>query len=81
MILLPLLQRALKLAVTAPTRCTLSASDNLRVTLAFDRPGLGEDDAELDALAERLRVLSSGSARLRCESSPDGGTRFILELS
>jgi len=81
MILLPLLQRALKLAVTAPTRCTLSASDNLRITLAFDRPGLGEDDAELEALAERLRVLSSGSARLRCESSPDGSTRFILELS
>lgn len=84
MILLPLLQRALKLAVTAPTRCTLSASDNLRVTLSFDRPGLGklgESDAEMDALAERLRVLSSGAARLRCEATPEGGTRFILELS
>lgn len=94
MLLLPLLQRALRLAATPPSRCTLrveplAAADRrerrgnsrgLRIELTFDRSGLCGEDAELQAMNERLRVLSGGPARLRCESQPDG-TRFILELS
>lgn len=91
MLLLPLLQRALRLAATPPSRCTLRVEplasldkrDNqrgLRIALGFDRPGLCGEDAELQAMNERLRVLSGGAARLRCESDPEG-TCFILELS
>ena len=84
MLLLPLLQRALRLAVTEPpTLCTLRAEapdGQLRVMLGFDRPGLCGEDAELLALNERLRVLSGGPARLRCDSTPKS-TRFTLELS
>ncbi|WP_083749046.1 histidine kinase [Pelomonas sp. KK5] len=86
MILLPLLQRALRLAVSnrPPARCELTAETTadggLRVRLSFDRPGLAGDDAELQALAERVRVLSPGPARLLSETTA-GETRFVLQLS
>ncbi len=82
MILLPLLQRALRMAIVPPTLCTLHADapgGRLRVVLSFDRPELCGDDAELQALSERLRVLTGNPARLRCDSAP-GLTQFTLEL-
>jgi len=89
MLLLPLLQRALRLAARPPTVCTLAAETawggegRLRVSLCFDRPALCGDDAELQALNERLVVLagapSRGPARLYCHSTSDQ-TRFTLEL-
>jgi Histidine kinase len=83
MLLLPLLQRALRLARTPPSRCTLSAEPladgGLRLRLAFDQSGLCGDDAELRGLAERLRSLFGGPAELQCRSSEDN-TLFILEL-
>lgn len=82
MLLLPLLQRALRLAAQPPSRCSLSATamaNGLHIELGFDRPGLCGDDAELRALSERLRVLSGGTARLDCRTVDDG-TLFTLEL-
>lgn len=72
MLLLPLLQRALRLG--RPTRCWLRAGPPLR--LGFDEAGLCSDDAELTALRERLAVLD---AKLSCHSA-DGRTEFTLEL-
>jgi hypothetical protein len=86
MLLLPLLQRALRLAPQQggpPGRCELSAdllAAGLRIVLRFDRPGLCGDDAELQALAERLRVLSGAPARLQCRSTADE-TIFTLDLN
>jgi hypothetical protein len=73
MLLLPLVQRALRLA--QPTRCWLRAGPPLR--LGFDQVGLcSDDDTELAALRERLAVLD---AKLVCNSA-DGRTEFTLEL-
>ncbi|MET0520316.1 MAG: histidine kinase [Burkholderiaceae bacterium] len=84
MLLLPLLQRVLRLAPQTPPRhCTLRAEQGdagpLRLTLGFDRPGLCGEDAELRALDERLRVLAGTAARLHCVSSASE-TLFTVEL-
>lgn len=73
MLLLPLVQRALRLG--RPGRCWLRAGQ--RITLGFDREGLCSEDAELASLRERLAVLD---ARLAC-SSAGGRTEFTLELN
>lgn len=73
MLLLPLVQRALR--VGRPQRCWLRVSDG--VTLGFDEEGLCSDDADLASLRERLAVLD---ARLRCHSG-NGTTRFTLDLT
>lgn len=72
MLLLPLVQRALRLG--HPQRCWLRADG--RITLGFDQAGLCSDDAELASLRERLAVLD---AKLVCTSA-EGRTEFILEL-
>lgn len=72
MLLLPLVQRALRLG--PPGRCWLRAEAG--ITLGFDREGLGHDDADLQALRERLAVLD---ARLVCAQGA-GRTEFTLEL-
>lgn len=72
MLLLPLVQRALRLG--QPTRCWLQAGE--RVTLGFDQEGLCSDDADLASLRERLAVLG---AQLVCTSG-QGRTEFTLEL-
>lgn len=73
MLLLPLVQRALRLG--HPTRCWLTTERG--ITLGFDQPGLCSEDADLVSLRERLAVLD---ARLVC-SSHDGRTEFTLELT
>jgi hypothetical protein len=73
MLLLPLVQRALRLG--RPARCWLHAGPPLR--LGFDEAGLCTEDAELAALRERLAVLD---AKLACHSA-DGRTEFTLELN
>ena len=72
MLLLPLVQRALRLG--HPTRCWLTTERG--ITLGFDQPGLCSEDADLVSLRERLAVLD---ARLVC-SSRDGRSEFTLEL-
>jgi len=82
MVLLPLLQRALRLA--EPRECRLEASlggGTLAVRLEFDRPGLCNADDELRALEQRVKVLANGPARLRCETGADLHTTFTLELA
>jgi len=83
MLLLPLLQRALR-CEAGPQTCTLSAESRFRgeggllITLAFDRPLLCGDATELAALGERLQVFSD-SARLRCYDDATH-THFTIEL-
>ncbi|MFO1340576.1 MAG: histidine kinase [Burkholderiaceae bacterium] len=82
MLLLPLLQRALRLAAAWPHAVGLKArrqAGRLQVELRVGQPGLCGDDAELAAQRERLQVLVSSGARLHCESLPDA-TCFTLEL-
>jgi hypothetical protein len=78
MLLLPLVQRALRLA--QPEHAWLRAwraSGGLRLCLGFDREGLCAEDAELNQLRERLGVLD---IRLVCHSDAQG-TEFTLEMS
>lgn len=72
MLLLPLVQRALRLG--RPQRCWLQADG--RITLGFDQQGLCSDDAELASLRERLAVMGGN---LICASGA-GRTLFTLEL-
>ncbi|WP_457420585.1 sensor histidine kinase [Roseateles sp. P5_E7] len=73
MLLLPLVQRALRLG--HPQRCWLRGDDR-DITLGFDQDGLCSDDADLTSLRERLTVLG---AKLVCTSG-QGRTEFTLEL-
>ncbi|KQW51490.1 MULTISPECIES: sensor histidine kinase [unclassified Roseateles] len=72
MLLLPLVQRAVRLG--HPGHCWLNV--NGRITLGFDEEGLCSDDADLASLRERLAVLG---AQLVCRSG-EGRTEFTLEL-
>jgi hypothetical protein len=72
MLLLPLVQRAVRLG--HPGRCWLRA-DGL-ITLGFDQEELCCEDADLASLRERLQVLD---AKLVCRSG-EGRTEFTLEL-
>lgn len=74
MLLLPLVQRALRLG--HPGRCWLAA-EGRRVVLGFDEEGLCSEDADLASLRERLAVLG---ATLECTAAP-GRTEFKLELT
>jgi hypothetical protein len=83
MLLLPLLQRALRLSPGGlPERIALTAWRNvsaLGIRLTVSAPGLCGDDADLAAQRERLQVLAGDQACLRCEA--DGHTtRFTLEI-
>ena len=72
MLLLPLVQRALRLG--HPQRCWLEVDE--RITLGFDQEGLCSDDADLASLRERLTVLG---AKLVCRSG-EGRTEFTLDI-
>jgi signal transduction histidine kinase len=72
MLLLPLVQRALRLG--HPQRCWLKVGDG--ITLGFDQEGLCSDDADLASLRERLAVLG---AKLTCASG-EGRTEFTLDI-
>ena len=83
MLLLPLLQRALRLAPGGvPRSVTLAARQGrgrLALGLQVSEPGLCGDDADLAAQRERLQVLAGDAACLRCEAD-ERGTTFTLEL-
>lgn len=83
MLLLPLLQRALRLAPHGvPRRITLAARRGparLALGLQVSEPGLCGDDADLAAQRERLQVMAGDGACLRCEAD-DSSTTFTLEL-
>jgi hypothetical protein len=73
MLLLPLVQRALRLG--RPGHCWLQAADG-RITLGFDQEGLCSDADDLASLRERVAVLG---ARLTCATGARR-TLFTLEL-
>ncbi|MEK8034358.1 histidine kinase [Ideonella sp. DXS29W] len=87
MLLLPLLQRALRLSPTdLPPRVVLRAQRGtlaqpmaLQVFLEISATGLCGDDAELAAHRERLQVLTGDAASLKC-ADVRGTTRFTLTL-
>lgn len=83
MLLLPLLQRALRLAQgELPRRIELTAwrrVGTLGLCLTVSAPGLCGDDADLAAQRNRLQVLAGDAARLHCEEDAHA-TRFTLEL-
>jgi len=88
MVLLPLLQRALRLADPALRECRIEAElrgTELDVSIAFDRPGLCSTDEELRVLEQRVKVLANGPAQLRCRTDDASATArarttFTLEL-
>lgn len=87
MLLLPLLQRALRLSpadlpprvVLRAQRGTLAQPMALQVFLQISATGLCGDDAELAAHRERLQVLTGDAACLKC-ADVGGTTRFTLTL-
>jgi hypothetical protein len=72
MLLLPVVQRALRLG--HPRRCWLKVANG--ITLGFDQEGLCSDDPDLASLRERLAVLG---AKLTCTSG-EGRTEFTLDI-
>ncbi len=92
MLLLPLVQRAVRGADALPRQIDLQAqagAKTLQLVLTIEAPDLCQADDELVRLRERLQVLYDGKAALRCEDLPGGRTdggaalrisRFTLEL-
>ena len=81
MLLLPLVQRAVRSNGPPPRQITLHAERGeagLSLVLDLDAPDLCRPDPELQRLQERLEVLYGGRATLRCEGLADGQTRFTL---
>lgn len=73
MLLLPLVQRAVRSAGLPPEQITLLVQrhgNRLQLVLSLAAPGLCEHDAELQHLQDRLQVLYEGRAGLRCEELP-----------
>ena len=87
MLLLPLAQLMLGDPARLPSLARLSAQElpggGLRVSLSFDRGGLGGEEAALHALGERLerleRAPGAPAPRLQCRSNAED-TEFTLEL-
>jgi hypothetical protein len=90
MLLLPLVQRALRRPGPPPERIELVASlrgSGLDLELTLAAPGGCERDDELARLRERLQVLYDGRASLACTELPAAGdaasgsaSRFTLSL-
>ncbi len=73
MLLLPLIQRALRSQASLPHQIELEVSaqlKRLRLVLTIAAPALCQDDDELQRLRERLQVLYAGRASLQCEDLP-----------
>ncbi|MEO8278456.1 MAG: hypothetical protein ABI564_02120 [Ideonella sp.] len=73
MLLLPLVERALRNEATLPSRIEVEATleaGRLSLVLTIAAPALCQDDDELQRLRERLQVLYAGRASLRCEDLP-----------
>jgi LytS/YehU family sensor histidine kinase len=91
MLLLPLVQRAIRSSSGVPQRIELQAQatvHSLRLELSIASPGLCENDDELLRLRERLQVLYAGRASLVCEDlaadpptwQAGRNSRFTMEL-
>ena len=77
MLLLPLVQRAVRSSGPPPEHIVLRAETApglLRLTLDLAAPDLCRHDPELQRLQDRLQVLYAGRAALRCEERPPAST-------
>lgn len=82
MLLLPLVQRAMRADGAVPGRVELVAKrhgDDLVAELRIDAAGLCGDDSDLARVRERLAGLYGGRARLDCGESA-GVTSFTLHI-
>ncbi len=80
MLLLPLVQRAVRSAQALPRQIDLQAAQRdgrLQLVLSITAPDLCRSDDELQSLRDRLQVLYDGKASLTCEDlatqDPPGG--------
>ena len=87
MLLLPLVQRAMRVAQRdhgrVPGRIELVAKrhgQELGVLLRIDAAGLCADDPELARVRERLAGLYADRAHLVCQEPATGGTEFVLRV-
>jgi LytS/YehU family sensor histidine kinase len=87
MLLLPLVQRAVRPADADPARLPKSVQlvmkrhgDALVALLRIDAPGQCDNDAELERLRERLAALYGGRATLACAESARGLSEFSLRI-
>jgi hypothetical protein len=83
MLLLPLLQRAVRRIEALPRSIEISASERDRqvvIVLRIAAAALCREDDELARVRERLNGLYAGRARLDCAEPASGVTEFVLAL-
>lgn len=83
MLLLPLVQRAVRRRAAVPARIEIAAHahpNEVVVVLSMDACQLCEDDAELGRVRERLQGLYGERARLECAERAGRGTVFTLHV-
>jgi hypothetical protein len=81
MLLLPLVQRALRGGAPAPERVELTvqrAGDAIAAELRIASPSLCDEDAELARVRDRLAGLYDGRARLECRAPTPATSLFTL---
>jgi hypothetical protein len=83
MLLLPLIQRAVRRSVGPPATIDLEVAhreEGVRIVVRIAAEGLCDCDDELERVRERLDGLYGGCARLECAESADGAAEFTLRL-
>lgn len=83
MLLLPLVQRAVRCAAGPPAAIDLEVAqreDGVRIVVRIAAGGLCAGDEELERVRERLHGLYGGRARLDCTESGAGTAEFVLRL-
>jgi hypothetical protein len=83
MLLLPLVQRAVRRTATVPATIEIEAALNghgVAVVLRIASTALCQEDGELERVRERLKGLYGGRARLDCVEPSAGVTEFTLQL-
>ena len=83
MLLLPLVQRAVRRTARVPETIEIEAAHNGRgvgVVLRIASTALCQEDGELERVRERLRGLYGGRASLDCVEPSAGVTEFTLQL-
>jgi hypothetical protein len=83
MLLLPLIQRAVRDAAQLPATIDLVAkrsADAVAIVLRFARGGLCDGDDELHRVQGRLAALYGPQAQLHCDDSVADATEFTLHL-
>jgi hypothetical protein len=83
MLLLPLVQRAVRDQAALPASVEIAAQSTgptTTIALRFDRGGLCDDDDELRRVQGRLHALYGREATLHCDATRPDRTEFTLRL-